>query len=77
MGKSADKGLSVSVRDSLSPFLPRFLTHTPTDIATISVNQARDRWNQLNGDRLHAWLCLPLPNEDRCVPPTRGALSGV
>src|SRR5258706_10637881 len=48
--------MSVSVRDYLSPFLPRFLTHTSTDIATISVNQARDRWNSLKGDRFNAWF---------------------
>ena len=48
--------MSVSVRDSLSRFLPRFLTHTSTDIATISVNQARDRWNRLKGDRFNAWF---------------------
>ena len=30
--------------------------HTLTDIATISVNQARDRWNQLKGDRFNAWF---------------------
>ena len=48
--------MSVSVRDSLSRFLPRFQTHTSTDIATISVNQARDRWNRLKGDRFNAWF---------------------
>jgi mRNA (guanine-N7-)-methyltransferase len=44
------------VSASLPPHLPRFLTHTPTDIATISVNQARDRWNSIKGDRFAAWF---------------------
>src|SRR5258706_16027209 len=48
--------MSVSVRDYLAPFLPRFLTHSSTDIATISVNQARDQWNSLKGGRFNAWF---------------------
>lgn len=48
--------MSASVRPSLSLPFPRFLTHSSTDIATISVNQARDRWNSLKGDRFDAWF---------------------
>ena len=48
--------MSASVRASFCPFLRRFLIHTSTDIATISVNQAKDRWNSIKGDRFDAWF---------------------
>ena len=48
--------MSASVRASFSPFLRRFLTHISTDIATMSVNQAQDRWNSIKGDRFDAWF---------------------
>jgi mRNA (guanine-N7-)-methyltransferase len=48
--------MSVSVSASLSLPLPRFLTHGSTDIATISINQARDRWGSLKSDRFDAWF---------------------
>jgi len=48
--------MSVSVRASLSPLLLRFLTYSATDIAILSVNQARNRWDELKVDRFDAWF---------------------
>ena len=60
MGKSPDKGLC---RRRWAPHSPPpalssiLLTYSPADIATISVNQARGRWNSLKGDhRFDAWF---------------------
>ena len=47
---------SVSARAS-RPSVGRRLTRVLLlDIATISVNQAKDRWSQLKGDRFDAWF---------------------
>ena len=48
--------MSALVQPPLPSPIPRFLTCSATDIATMSVNQARDRWNSLKGDRFDAWF---------------------